>query len=71
MAYPELASEWSREMAFSNLEEYVLLIPLQILFNSVSGSEDKRSDSGEESHTEYLPDHKNSSCPSLRLILVP
>lgn len=38
--------------------------------HSVSGSEDKCSDSGEESHTKYLPDHKNSSCPSLRLILV-
>lgn len=38
--------------------------------HSVNVSEGKCSDSGEGSHTKYLPDHKNFSCLGLRLISV-
>ncbi|XP_021101194.1 centrosomal protein of 128 kDa isoform X2 [Heterocephalus glaber] len=37
---------------------------------NLNDSEGKCSDSGEENHTKYLPDHKNFSCPGLRLISV-
>lgn len=70
MTYPELASVRSREIVFFQPRRICFINSFTNFSHSVSDSEGKNSDSGEESHTKYLPDHKNSSCLSLRLISV-
>lgn len=70
MTCTELASVRSKEIVFFQPQRICFTNSFSNSSHSVSDSEGKHSDSGEESHTKYSPDHKNFSCLSLRLTSV-